>query len=117
MLYLENEINPTLILGNDNFSFASSKSMDIIMNLYDWMVEDKLQAKSCHKAPAEFYFKNNIQNLVMPGGLPVLFREGKLQKQHRPTPQLMRKLIDERGVDWIYNLPVHILEEEYWNYE
>ena len=53
----------------------------------------------------------------MHGGLPYLFREGKLQKQYRPTPQVMRKLIDEKGVDWIYDLPVHILEEEYWNYK
>ena len=116
-LYLENEVNPKLLLGNDNFSFASSKTMDIIMNLYDWLIQGKLFSHSCHKAPAEFYFKNNIHNLGMHGGLPYLFREGKLQKQYRPTPQVMRKLIDEKGVDWIYDLPAHILEEEYWNYK
>ena len=86
------------------------------MNLYDWMIEDKLEVKSCHKAPVEFYFKNNIHN-ISTDDLPRLFREGKLQKQHRPTPQLMRKLLDEKGVGWIYDLPMNILEEEYWNYE
>lgn len=114
---LENKINPVLFLGNDNFSFTSSNAMDKIMNLYDWMMEDKLFTKSCHKAPAEFYMKNDIHSLTMPGGFPFLFREGKLQKQHRPTPQGMRELIDTKGVKWIYDLPVHILEQEYWNYE
>jgi len=115
-MFLENKINPVLFLGNDNFSFSSSKAMDKIMNLYDWMMEDKLFTKSCHKAPAEFYMKNDIHSLTMPGGFPFLFREGKLQKQHRPTPQGMRELIDTKGVKWIYDLPVHILEREYWDY-
>jgi hypothetical protein len=116
-VYLQGKGVPTLFVGNDNFTLASSQTMDKIMNLYDWMTEDKLQAKSCHKAPAEFYFKNNIHSFQQPSGLMYLYREGKMKQNVGPTPQVMKKLIDERGVDWIYNLPVHILEQEYWNCE
>ena len=38
-MYLEGGTNPKLFIGDDNFSFASSKTMDIIMTWYDWLIQ------------------------------------------------------------------------------
>jgi len=103
-----------LILPNDNFVYSNSKTMDFVMNLYNDIHNQVFN--SCHLGEAEFYFKNNIQNIAIDKH-PLLFREGKLKKWGRPTPESMKELIDIKGVDWIYNQRVEDLQQNYWSYE
>ena len=105
--------NGTLILPNDNFVYSNSKTMDLVMNLYNDIHNQVFS--SCHFGEAEFYFKNNIQNIAIDQH-PLLLRESRLKKWGRPTPESMKKLIDTKGVDWIYNQIVEDLQKNYWNY-
>mgnify|MGYP000857548516 FL=1 len=115
--YYEQSKNPVLFIGNDNWYCSSSKTMDLIMNLYDWIITDKLTSKSCYKSPAEFFIKNNIHNFTL-GSAPIkLYREEPIIKSGNPTPQVMKKLIDEKGVKWIYDVGYGDLTSIYWNYE
>lgn len=103
-----------LAVDDDNFIFSNSKSMNIIMNLFDSLPTQRYH--SCHHGEAEFYFKNGITNLSLDIA-PVLFREGRLRKNGRPTPQSMRELLDTKGVKWIYEQNFGILQDTYWKLE
>ena len=117
-VYFEQQVNPVLFVGNDNWYCSSSKTMDLIMNLYDWMLTDKVISISCHKAPAEFFVKNNIHHLTFTANPIKLYREKPLVKNGYPTPQIMKKLIKEKGVEWIYDIVEYKdLTDKYWNYE
>ena len=116
-IYFEQKVNSVLFVGNDNFYLSSSKTMDLIMNLYDWIITGKVTSTSCHKSPAEFFIKNNIHNFTL-GSAPIkLYREEPIIKSGNPTPQVMKKLIDEKGVKWIYDVGYGDLTSIYWNYE
>jgi hypothetical protein len=38
----------------------------------------------------------------MMGGLPLLVRGKGVEKSGLPTPEILRRVIDTKGVDWIY---------------
>ena len=116
-IYYENDKNPVLFIGNDNWYYSSSKTMDLIMNLYDWIITGKVASSSCHKSPPEFFIKNNIHNLKISGPPIKLYREEPIIKSGNPTPQVMRKLLDEKGAKWIYDVGYEDLTSIYWNYE
>jgi hypothetical protein len=116
-IYFEQSENPVLFVGNDNWYCSSSKTMDLIMNLYDWIITKKVVSSSCHKSPAEFFIKNNIHNFTLNTAPIKLYREKPLVKNGNPTPQIMKKLIDEKGVKWIYDVGYGDLTSIYWNYK
>ena len=114
-IYYETE-RPVLFTGNDNWWLSSSKTMNIIMDLYDWMINKKLFSTSCHKAPPEFFVRNNIHNFSINSAPIKLYREEPLVKNGNPTPQFMRNLIEKIGVKEIYNIRFQELVKM-WHYE
>ena len=101
-VFLIEGVGPVLFQGNDNFIYSNSKTMDKLSYMYDWLRDGKLKHKSCHKSLGEFIYKNDIQNLNMMGGFPLLVRGKGVEKSGLPTPEILRRVIDTKGVDWIY---------------
>ena len=106
-----------LILQQDNFYFGTPIAMDKFSKMYDMtFIDGDISSRSCHFTPAEHIYKQGLTSIKI-RGFPLLLRDGKMIKQGRPTPEIMRYLIQEKGVEWIYNQPLDKLMNEYFTYE
>tara|TARA_R100001163_G_C5058916_1_gene195551 strand:- start:351 stop:1172 length:822 start_codon:yes stop_codon:yes gene_type:complete len=105
----------SIILSNDNFYFGSSQTMDKFMNIYTYLHTDAIKLHT-HYLQAEFFMRNNIPNIHLKK-MPVLIRDGIVKKNGRPTPDSLRKIVLERGVDWALTTPYKQISEEYWTHK
>ena len=88
---------------------------DKFMNIYTYLHTDAINLHT-HYLQAEFFLRNNIPNVPLKR-MPVLIRDGIVKKNGRPTPDSLRKILLERGVDWALTTPYAQVFKEYWTYK
>jgi len=104
-----------LILQNDNFYFGISSVMDKLIGMYDYLNTDATKLMP-HQLQAEFFNRNKIFNVKLGAEAPRLIRNAPVIKNGRPTSDSLLKIINERGIDWIFQKKLREVSEEYWSY-
>ena len=104
-----------LINNNDNFYFGSSNAMNYFRKMYDFLI-NKSFFKHTHRLQAEFFYKHNIHQ-ISTGNHPFLLRYGNTIKQGRPTPESLRKMLKEKGIEWFFTTKIGDVSKKYWIYE
>ena len=100
-----------LILPNDNFYYGTSKVMDVFAGMYDYLLNDAFSLHT-HYLQAEFFVQKGIGCYKMRGGV-FLVRGGVLTKRHRPSPEKLRKLLEEKGAKYLVETKWEELQREF----
>jgi len=89
---------------NDNFSFAHPDAMNEFSQMYNDCYVEKTNGETFgHFMHAQQLMNKGIYNCKIGNEYHTrLIRTGKLQKPGFPTDKSLKRLIDEKGVDWIY---------------
>ena len=103
-----------LVVNNDNLFFGNPKVMNHFKNMYDFLIYDSFN-KHTHYLQAEYFHRNKIMHFST-GDNPYLLRYGKTIKRHRPTPDSLRRIMEEKGIEWFYNTRIEDVSKEYWDY-
>ena len=104
-----------LMLNNDTFYFGISSVMDKLIGMYDYLNTDATKLMP-HQLQAEFFNRNKIFNVKLGVEAPRVVRNAPLIKNGRPTSDSLLKIINERGIDWIFQKKLREVSEEYWSY-
>ena len=91
-------------IPNDNFSFAHPDAMDEYAQMYnDCYIEKTNHETFLHFMPAQQLMNNGIYNLKIGNKYHTrVILTGKRQKLTWPTDKSLKRLINEKGVEWIY---------------
>ena len=93
------------LIPNDNFGIGHPKSMDKFCKMHeDCFVTNKNIRKSLHFIQAQQLMNYDIYNISI-GGSALLIRNGHLQKLGWPTSRILKILIEEKGVEFLYSRP------------
>ena len=91
-------------IPNDNFYFAHPDAMDKFAQMYNDCYVEKTNGETYgHFMHAQQLMNKEIYNLKMGNQYHTrVILTGKRQKPGFPTDKSLKRLIDEKGVDWIY---------------
>jgi len=91
------------LIPNDNFGIGHPKSMDKFCKVHeDCFVTNKNIRKSLHFIQAQQLMNYDIYNNSI-GGSALLIRNDHLQKKTWPTSKKLKELINDGGVEFLYN--------------
>ena len=105
----------SLVNDNDNFYFGRPSVMNYFRKMYNFLINESF-FKHTHRLQPEFFYKHNIYQVGF-GVHPFLVRYGNTIKQGRPTPESLRKMLKEKGIEWFFETRIEDVSKEYWEYE
>ena len=91
-------------IPNDSFSFAHPDAMDEYAQMYNDCYVEKTNSETFpHFMHAQQLMNKGIYNLKIGNKYHTkVILTGKRQKRGFPSDKSLKRLIDEKGVDWIY---------------
>ena len=91
-------------IPNDNFFFSHSDAMDNFAQMYnDCYIEKTNHQTFGHFMHAQQLINKNIYNFKVGNQFHTrLIRDGKMKKKGIPSSETLEKLLNEKGVEWIY---------------